>query len=486
MLFDLPLSYTLLSPIREWLGIVNGVTNCGMLLGFLCVNWVMITPLQQRSCEVLFRFQWIQSALKNAVVRNVSSLKSYDSLGATAEQHDDPPPPPLSMKPPPSPSRSSSPHTARRCLFGTLLASYFLDAKMREVRLSWFGHVKRRGMDAPVRRCERLALDGFRRGRGRPKKYWGEVIRRDMEQLQLTEDMTLDRKQCIYERRYAEISSRFGLLGEDVLSFGNLSELGPQRAVFGSEIAETGDIYTQRADGMDFGGGVMVLGGINAPAHMVCTKSDFGHSPYYNIELKEILVAGKPLKINPRVFGGKHGTILDSGTAYSYLPEAAFIAFKSAVIKELHSLKQIKGPDPSFNDICFSWAGSDESQLVKYFLPVDMVFGDGNKLTLSPENYLFQNSSLPPPSPSTPVVSCLDNRNSTAHMSPSPAPSGPPGYNIPDQITAANVAKECLLASLKAHSKAAHIWTSVANAYYLMSDHRSNAKCLEKVLLLQA
>ncbi|PHU15340.1 putative serine/threonine protein kinase IREH1 [Capsicum chinense] len=59
---------------------------------------------------------------------------------------------------------------------------------------AWFGHVKRRGMDAPVRRCERLALDGFRRGRGRPKKYWGEVIRRDMEQLQLTEDMTLDRK----------------------------------------------------------------------------------------------------------------------------------------------------------------------------------------------------------------------------------------------------------------------------------------------------
>ncbi|PHT32095.1 Developmentally-regulated GTP-binding protein 1 [Capsicum baccatum] len=69
-----------------------------------------------------------------------------------------------------------------------------VECKLREVRLSWFGHVKRRDMDAPVRRCERLALDGFRRGRGRPKKYWGEVIRRDLEQLQLTEDMTLDRK----------------------------------------------------------------------------------------------------------------------------------------------------------------------------------------------------------------------------------------------------------------------------------------------------
>ncbi|XP_059285302.1 uncharacterized protein LOC132038635 [Lycium ferocissimum] len=69
-----------------------------------------------------------------------------------------------------------------------------VEDKMREVRLRWFGHVKRRDTDAPMRRCERLAMDGFRRGRGRPKKYWGEVIRHDMAQLQLTEDMTLDRR----------------------------------------------------------------------------------------------------------------------------------------------------------------------------------------------------------------------------------------------------------------------------------------------------
>ncbi|PHT33828.1 Nicotianamine aminotransferase B [Capsicum baccatum] len=56
-----------------------------------------------------------------------------------------------------------------------------VEDKMRKVRLRWFGHVMRRGTDAPVRRCERLVLDGFRRGR--PKKYWREVIRRDMEQL---------------------------------------------------------------------------------------------------------------------------------------------------------------------------------------------------------------------------------------------------------------------------------------------------------------
>ncbi|KAM3252506.1 hypothetical protein P3L10_006576 [Capsicum annuum] len=69
-----------------------------------------------------------------------------------------------------------------------------VEDKMREVHLRWFGHVMRRGTDAPVRRCERIALDGFRRGRSRPKKYRRQLIRRDMEQLQLTEDMTLHKK----------------------------------------------------------------------------------------------------------------------------------------------------------------------------------------------------------------------------------------------------------------------------------------------------
>ncbi|PHT43238.1 Long chain base biosynthesis protein 2a [Capsicum baccatum] len=49
-----------------------------------------------------------------------------------------------------------------------------MEEKIRKVRLRWFGHMMRRGTDAPVRRCERLALDGFKRGRGRPKRYWRE------------------------------------------------------------------------------------------------------------------------------------------------------------------------------------------------------------------------------------------------------------------------------------------------------------------------
>ncbi|OIT29569.1 hypothetical protein A4A49_27739 [Nicotiana attenuata] len=96
------------------------------------------------------------------------------------------------------------------------------------------------------------------------------------------------------------------------------------------------------------------------------------------------------LNLNSQVFGGKHEAILDSGTTYAYLPEAAFVAFKNVIMKELHSLKHIEGPNPSFKDICFSGIGSDISQLSKNLPHIDMVFDDGKKLTLSPENYLFQ------------------------------------------------------------------------------------------------
>ncbi|KAB2036798.1 hypothetical protein ERO13_D03G026300v2 [Gossypium hirsutum] len=238
------------------------------------------------------------------------------------------------------------------------------------------------------------------------------------------------RVQCIYERQYAEMSSSRGVLGEDILSFGNQSELVPQRAVFGCENEETGDLYSQRADGimglgrgdlsvvdqlvekgvisdsfslcyggMDIGGGAMVLGGISAPSDMVFTHSDpfrDGNSPYYNIDLKEIHVAGKQLPLDPSIFDEKHGTVLDSGTTYAYLPEAAFVAFKNAIIKELDSLKQIRGPDPNYIDICFSSGSSNVnvSELSKIFPTVELVFGDQKKLLLSPENYLFRHSKV--------------------------------------------------------------------------------------------
>ena len=57
------------------------------------------------------------------------------------------------------------------------------------------------------------------------------------------------------------------------------------------------------------------------------------------------------------------------------------------------------------------------------------------------------------------------------------------GAAFTDQVAAVNIAKECLLAALKADPKAAHIWANLANAYYMTGDHRSSGKCLEKVLM---
>jgi len=66
--------------------------------------------------------------------------------------------------------------------------------KMREARLRWFGHIKRRPRNAPVRKCETIAYPEYRRSRGRPKKSWSEVIRHDLKALGLVEDMAQDRK----------------------------------------------------------------------------------------------------------------------------------------------------------------------------------------------------------------------------------------------------------------------------------------------------
>ncbi|KFK31741.1 hypothetical protein AALP_AA6G152800 [Arabis alpina] len=234
-----------------------------------------------------------------------------------------------------------------------------------------------------------------------------------------------DGKLCVYERRYAEMSSSSGVLSEDLISFGNESQLVPQRAVFGCENVETGDLFSQRADGimglgrgklsivdqlvdkgviedsfslcyggMEVGGGAMVLGKISPPSGMVFSHSDPFRSPYYNIDLKQMHVAGKSLKLNPKVFNGKHGTVLDSGTTYAYFPKEAFHAIKDAVIREIPSLKRIHGPDANYDDICFSGAGRDVAEVHNFFPEIAMEFGNGQKLILSPENYLFRHTKV--------------------------------------------------------------------------------------------
>ena len=58
-----------------------------------------------------------------------------------------------------------------------------IEGKMRENRLRWFGHVKRRPIDTPVRICDYETEVQGRRGRGRPRKTLEETLRKDLRVL---------------------------------------------------------------------------------------------------------------------------------------------------------------------------------------------------------------------------------------------------------------------------------------------------------------
>jgi len=55
-----------------------------------------------------------------------------------------------------------------------------IEDKMRDARLRWFGHIRRRPRDALVKRCETIECMDYR-SKGRPKKSWSEVSRHDLK-----------------------------------------------------------------------------------------------------------------------------------------------------------------------------------------------------------------------------------------------------------------------------------------------------------------
>jgi len=64
-----------------------------------------------------------------------------------------------------------------------------IEEKMRENRLQWFDHVRRKPTDAPVRRVELIDLEQVKRVKGRPKKTRMEVIRQNIETKGLNKDI---------------------------------------------------------------------------------------------------------------------------------------------------------------------------------------------------------------------------------------------------------------------------------------------------------
>ena len=74
-----------------------------------------------------------------------------------------------------------------------------IEDKMRENRLRWFGRIRRRPMDAPVRRVEKIDIEQGKKLRGRSKITWMEVVKKDMKLLELEERIVADRN--VWRRR---------------------------------------------------------------------------------------------------------------------------------------------------------------------------------------------------------------------------------------------------------------------------------------------
>ncbi|KAG2559730.1 hypothetical protein PVAP13_8KG003240 [Panicum virgatum] len=68
-----------------------------------------------------------------------------------------------------------------------------IEEKLTQHRLRWFGHVQRRPPEAPVRNGVFERVDNVKRGRGRPKLTWDELVKRDLKDWNISKEIVLDR-----------------------------------------------------------------------------------------------------------------------------------------------------------------------------------------------------------------------------------------------------------------------------------------------------
>ncbi|KAG2581129.1 hypothetical protein PVAP13_6KG015450 [Panicum virgatum] len=68
-----------------------------------------------------------------------------------------------------------------------------IEEKLTQHRLRWFRHVQRRPPEAPVRNGVLERVDNVKRGRGRHKLTWGESVKRDLKDWNISKEIALDR-----------------------------------------------------------------------------------------------------------------------------------------------------------------------------------------------------------------------------------------------------------------------------------------------------
>ncbi|KAL3502347.1 hypothetical protein ACH5RR_036796 [Cinchona calisaya] len=219
---------------------------------------------------------------------------------------------------------------------------------------------------------------------------------------------------CKYEVMYGDGSYTQGTLAFETLSFGGTVV---RNVAIGCGHRNRG-MFIGAAGLLGLGGGSMSLvgqlGGQTGGAFSYCLVSlgtassgslDFGrgalpvgaawvpllHNPrapsFYYIGLSGLGVGGMQLPISEDVFGltesGNGGVVMDTGTAVTRLPTAAYVAFRNAFLTETASLP--RAPAVSIFDTCYDLNG-----FVTVRVPtVSFFLSGGPILTLPARNFLI-------------------------------------------------------------------------------------------------
>ena len=232
-----------------------------------------------------------------------------------------------------------------------------------------------------------------------------------------------DHGMCTYSKSYAEHSSASGQLVRDVIHLGG--EMGDLDFVFGCTKRESGTIQTQEADGlMGLGNGVNSLPIQLATRHQLdkvfslCYGSfdgggaiSFGrlppspntptlqytplkpnrfHPTYYVVATEKWEIGGVQVA-EAGDFNVGYGTVMDSGTTFTYVPTKVFNAVAAELGRQLEGkMEKIPGPDPAYpTDICYYKEGQTQSNLGEDYPTLTLTFEGGARLDLPPSNYLF-------------------------------------------------------------------------------------------------
>jgi|TARA_B110000977_G_scaffold120628_1_gene155247 hypothetical protein len=133
------------------------------------------------------------------------------------------------------------------------------------------------------------------------------------------------------------------------------------------------------------------------------------HPSYYTVTTAEWRLGMARVAAEGDFSGRAYGTVLDSGTTFTYVPTPVFTSFKTLLDGHIASDKKlvpVPGPDPDFpEDVCYGVAALDgenlhesnsahdlrptEKTLQNFFPNLTLAFVGELSLNLPPGNYLF-------------------------------------------------------------------------------------------------